>query len=146
MTLNKLLMSLRDQFPLIPNKILYQSSLSFESIQNPFLDHSAPLNPISLTNLSLTVAPGRGCWKTCYGGQKQRNRRETTWGTNWKMVKWRKRVINLQQGFCSGQTELNLAQAGENSCSVIVITSDCHTFNFHWKKNIYSTSRSMGHD
>ena len=72
MTLNKVLMSLRDQFPLIPNKILYGSSLSFESIQNPFLDHSAPLTPIGLTNLSLTVAPGRGYWKTCYGGQKQK--------------------------------------------------------------------------
>lgn len=59
MTLNKLLMSLRDQFPLIPNKILYGSSLSFESIQNPFLDHLAPLTPIGPTNLSLTVAPGR---------------------------------------------------------------------------------------
>ena len=51
------------------------SSLSFESIQNPFLDHSVPLTPIGLTNLSLTVAPGRGYWKTCYGGQKQKEQK-----------------------------------------------------------------------
>lgn len=127
-------MSLRDQFPLIPNKILYGSSLSFESIQNPFLDHLAPLTPIGPTNLSLTVAPGRGYWKICYGGQKQKEQKRGNLMHQLKDGKWRKRVITLQQGFCSGQRELNLAQAGENSCSVIVITSDCHTFNFHWKK------------
>ena len=66
-----------------------------------------------------------------YGGQKQKEQKRGNLMHQLKDGKWRKRVINLQQGFCSGQRELNLAQAGENSCSVIVITSDCHTFNFH---------------
>lgn len=67
-TLNKLIMSLSVIFPPVPNQILYRNSHSFESVRNPFLDHSAPLKPINLTHISLTMAPGRDYWRTCYDG------------------------------------------------------------------------------
>lgn len=86
MTLNKLLMSLRDQFPLIPNKILYGSSLSFESIQTHSWTTLAPLTPIGPTNLSLTVAPGREA--TGKFVMVARNRKEQKRGNNAPTERW----------------------------------------------------------
>lgn len=77
-TLNKLLMSITDTFPPIPNKILCHSNHSFELTQNPFLDHWASLKPISLRNISLTVAPGGDCWRTWSGGQKGKEQKRET--------------------------------------------------------------------
>lgn len=45
-TLSKLPLLLGDTFSCISNKTLYQSGHSFESIQNPFLDHSVSSKPI----------------------------------------------------------------------------------------------------